>query len=315
MAPPRLLATLLLLCLMLTGLPVRAQDAIQLRLDRMAQRVKPGTLGVAILDLSSGKTWQVHADRGYPMMSVFKAPLGALVLSKVERHELSLEQTVTLTRADLRHGRSPIADGFQGEQQSFSLRELLRYAVSESDNTAADALLRVVGGPGELTRFLRAHGIEGMRSDRGEGEIYDDLMGVGALGGDAKAREKRGFAAYMLDPRDTTTPGAAATFLRKLWLGELLSKDGTKQLLALMTHTPPVRIEPGLGQGAMFAHKGGTSNTFEGVTAAFNDIGVVRFADGRVVIVAAFLTGSRWSEEKRTALFVELGRLLGDVGR
>ncbi|HEY9132351.1 MAG TPA: class A beta-lactamase [Dyella sp.] len=324
MAPPRLLATLLLVCLMLTGLPARAQDTVQLQLDRMAQRVKPATLGVAVLDLSDGRHWQVNADRGYPMMSVFKAPLGALVLSKVERGELSLEQTVVLTRADLRHGRSPIADAFRGESASFSLRELLRLAVSESDNTAADVLLRAVGGPGELTGFLRAHGIAGIRSDRGEGEIYNDTLGLSADGttpagetkADAAKRIRRGVAAYMSDPRDTATPVAAVMFLQKLWTGQLLSKDGTKQLLALMTHTSPVRIEAGLAEGATFAHKGGTSGTFDGMTPAYNDIGVVRFADGRVVIVAAFLTGSRWPEERRKGLFVELGRVLGsDLSR
>ncbi|BDU22262.1 class A beta-lactamase [Dyella sp. GSA-30] len=285
--------------------PVFATDAMQARLDAIAQRARPATFGIAVLDVQSGKTWQVHADRGYPMMSVFKAPLGAAVLAKVERGELSLAQKITLTRADLRHGRSPIADHFQGDSTTMTLRDLLAAAVNESDNTAADALLRLIGGPAKLTAFLRAHGIEGIRSDRGEGDIYNDVM---------TPNVQRGVATYMTDPRDTSTPIGAVDFLHKLWLNQLLSKESTQYLLSLMTNARPRRLETGLPKGVTFAHKGGTSDTFDGMTPAFNDIGIARWPDGHAVIVAGFLTGSRAPETERAALFDALGKAVGELG-
>jgi beta-lactamase class A len=294
------LAALLLACT-----PVFAADAMQSRLDSLAQRAKPGTFGIAVLDLQSGKSWQVNADRGYPMMSVFKAPLGAAVLAKVERGELSLAQKVTLTRADLRHGHSSIADNFKGDSTTMTLRDLLTATVKESDNTAADALLRLIGGPAHLTAFLRAHGIEGIRSDRSEGDIYNDVMGPDV---------QRGVATYMTDPRDTSTPTAAVDFLHKLWLNQLLSKESTQYLLSLMTHARPRRLETGLPKDVTFAHKGGTSDTFDGMTPAFNDIGIARWPDGHVVIVAGFLTGSRAPETERAALFDALGKAMGELG-
>lgn len=309
--------------LMLLALPAFA-DGLQDRLDALARRAQPAKLGVTVLDLRSGQAWRVGAGRAYPMMSVFKAPLGAAVLARVDRGELSLDQPVTLTRADLRLGRSAIVDHFRGESMRFTVRELLTAAVGDSDNTAADALLPLAGGPAGVTAYLRAHGIDGLRVDRGEGGIHRDVMGLDAHDqppahespAQADARIRRGYFAYMAGPRDTSTPDAAATFLRQLWQGRLLSPTSTHWLLDTMTHTQPFRIEPGLPQGVRFAHKGGTSATFEGTTAAFNDIGVIAWPDGHAVVVAAFLTGSKASAKERDALFAELGRAVaGQLGQ
>ena len=272
-----------------------------------------------MLDLQSGKSWRVNADRGYPMMSVFKAPLGAAVLERIERGSLSLAQTIALTPADLRPGPGPIRGELKGERTEFSVRRLLDAAVSESDNTAADALLELLGGPAVVTAFLRAHGIEGMRVDRDERTLAHDTNGLDAAAEtpppveSAKAelaRKRRGYAAYLADPRDTSTPDAAVNFLSKLWRGELLSRDSTALMLEMMTHSPtvPNRLKGGVPAGAKLAHKSGTSTTFEGITAAHNDIGVLSWPDGRSIVVAAFLTASPASEAARDAIFAVLTR-------
>lgn len=292
-------------------------DALSARLAALAERARPGTLGIAVLDLDSGATWRVGADRAYPMMSVFKAPLGAAVLERVDRGEFSLERTIALTPADLRAGPGPIRAELQGGRTEFSVRRLLAAAAGESDNTAADALVRLLGGPAAVTSFLRAHGIDGLRVDRDERTLAHDIDGL-AAGAEAPpadeppaaklARRRRGFAAYLVDPRDTSTPDAAVAFLRKLWRGELLSRESTALLLATMTNSPtvPHRLKGGVPPGVRLAHKSGTSITFEGVTAAHNDIGVLSWPDGHAVIVAAFLTASPAPERDRDAIFSTL---------
>ncbi len=57
-------------------------ERLQTRLEALAQHARPGVFGIAVLDLQSGAEWRVNADRVYPMMSVFKAPLGATVLGR-----------------------------------------------------------------------------------------------------------------------------------------------------------------------------------------------------------------------------------------
>jgi beta-lactamase class A len=56
------------------------------------------------------------------------------------------------------------------------------------------------------------------------------------------------------------------------------------------------------------ADKCGTSYTLEKTTAAYNDIGILSWPDGRAVAVAAFLTASTASKDERDALFAELAR-------
>ena len=119
---------------------IDAAHALQTTLNELAQRARPGELGISVLNLQTGASWWVNANREYPMMSVFKAPLGATVLAQIDAGILSYDQRVNIRRTDLRSGASEIRDQFTGDAMTFSVRQLLTLAVSKSDNTAADAL-------------------------------------------------------------------------------------------------------------------------------------------------------------------------------
>lgn len=300
-------------------LAAEAGNGLQASLDALAQRARPGLFGVAVLDLQSGAEWRVNADRAYPMMSVFKAPVAAAVLSRIDEGTLSLQQQVTLTRADIQDGSAVPSIGahFRGERMAFTVEQLLTAAVSESDNTAADALVRLIGGPGAVTAFLRKHGIDGMRVDLDEAgisRVFSGLQPGEQLSANesprqALQRRRRGYQAYLADPRNRSTPDAAIAFLRKLWRNELLSPVATQRLLTLMDgQTLPNRLRAGLPAGARWADKCGTSDTLDGETAAYNDIGILRWPDGHTIIIAAFLTASHATKEDRDGLFAELGR-------
>ena len=291
---------------------------LQGKLEALAKRARPGVLGVVVLDPRNGERWRVNAGRAYPMMSVFKAPVAAAVLARIDSGTLSMEKTVTLTRADLVGGSAVPSIGahFHGERMNFTVRQLLAAAVSDSDNTAVDALLRLVP-PHDVTAFLHAHGITGMRVDMGEASV-DRVFEQLAPGQQPPANEsdkeqelrlQRGYRAYLADPRNRSTPDAAADFLRQLQRGALLLPSSTRALLALMqAQTRPSRLRQGLPHGVQLADKCGTSYTLDGLTAAYNDIGILTWPDGRSVIVAAFLTASTASKAQRDALFAELAR-------
>ena len=241
------------------------------------------------------------------------------MLDQVDRGQLSLERMVTVRRAEVVAGSAVPSIGaqFQGEAMRFSVRQLLVAAVSESDNTAVDALLRLLGGPPVVARFLRRHGIDGMRVDLDEaavGRIFWQLQPGQSPPADETdpaqlARLQRGYQAFLNDPRNRSTPTAAVDFLAKLWRGQLLSAKSSRYLLDLMTaQTVPHRLRDGLPAGAALADKCGTSYTLEGRTAAYNDIGIVHWPDGRALIVAAFLTDSTATPAQRDALFAALAR-------
>ena len=301
-----------------------AHAALQARLDALAQHARPGTLGITVLDPQSGAEWHVNAGKAYPMMSVFKAPTAAAILARVDHGDISLEQRVTLTRAEVTGGSAVPSIGapFQGDSMSFTVRQLLTAAISESDNTAADALVKLAGGPAPVTGFLRAHGIEHMHVDideAGIARIFDQLGSrsqppTGETAAAEAQRLQRGYRAYLADPRNRSTPEAAVTFLHKLSRNELLSPTSTRYLLGLMeAQTVPNRLRAGLPAGMRLADKCGTSSTIDGRTAAFNDIGILTAPDGRSMIVAAFLTDSPATQAERDAIFAELSRDIAET--
>ncbi len=229
-------------------------DALQATLERFAQAARPGTLGVVVLDLERPARWQVNGTLPFPMMSVFKAPLGATVLDLAEQGRLPLGQRITITRDQLRGGHSPIRETFQGQQMSFTVDTLLRAAVSDSDNTAADALLRAVGGPAVVTSWLRAHGIEGMRVDMDEGEVSRIFGNLGASPApppaeSAQQRSRRlqgGLDAYLADPRNRTTPLAAA---------RIPAQAGRRRAAPTHRHAAPARAAAGSDAAAPAARR------------------------------------------------------------
>jgi len=292
---------------------------LQHSLEALAQQVRPATLGIAVLDLSTGASASVNAEVAFPMMSVFKAPVAAAVLSRIDDGTLSLKQRVSITRDQVQGGSAIPSVGahFHGERMDFTVEQLLKAAVSESDNTAVNALIRTVGGPDVVTAYLQAHDIKGMRVDldeAGMGRILGGLPPGGQVPDDeseaaASQRYERGYRAFLADPRNRSTPDAAVVFLQKLAGGELLSPASTQHLLALMeAQTIPNRLRAGLPSGPRFADKTGTSGALGQRTAAYNDIGIITWPDGRRVLVAAFLMDSAMTPQQRDRLFTEIAR-------
>ena len=78
----------------------------------IAERARPGVLGVGLMNLESGEVWLFNGDLRFPMQSVFKAPMVAAVLAEVDAGRLDLEQPITLTENDISPPHSPIADAW-----------------------------------------------------------------------------------------------------------------------------------------------------------------------------------------------------------
>ena len=290
----------------------------------IAARAAPGILGFGLMNLESGEYWVRLDNRTFPMQSVFKLPLGAAVLSEVDAGRLNLGEVLTIRAEDLSAPWSPIADAWPGKA-AYTVADLLTAAVSNSDNTAADMLMRRIGGPGPVTAWLVSKNVLEIRVDRYEREVQPDVAGMASFrpawkGADAfdaaqstvpPGQRRAAMLAYMADPRDSATPRGMLSFLRKLHEGDLLSEASTRRLLAIMAATPrgADRLKAGLPKDAVFAHKPGTSATDHGLNAAFNDVGIFTLRDRRRYAIAAFLTGSTASEADRAALFADLGRL------
>lgn len=300
-------------------------DGLDREIGKLAKRAAPGVLGVGLANLESGEHFTLNGDRRFPMQSVFKMALGAAALAEVEAGRLVLSDTCAITEEQLSAPWSPIGAGWPA-RRDYTYDELLTAAVSNSDNTAADVLMKRIGGPGAVTAWLQAKKVNEVRVDRYERDLQPEVYGMApfraawkdsaafdaAVATVAPAKRRAAMLAYMADPRDTATPRGMLGFLRRLEAGELLLPASSRRLLAIMAASPraPDRLKAGFPKDAVFAHKPGTSATDQGLNAAFNDVGILTLADKRRYAVAAFLSGSTATEPARAALLADVGKVI-----
>lgn len=311
--------------------PLTASRTPRLDMDRLndgvaalAARARPGVLGVGLMNLESGEHFTFNGDRRFPMFSVFKAPLGAATLAEVDARRLTLDEAVVLDEQDLSPPLSAVADAFPA-RRDYTLRQMLHAAVVDSDNTAADVVMKRIGGPGAVTAWLSSKRLPEIRVDRYERELAPEAYGMASFRPAWKgpgfraaydavpdARKMAAMRAFLTDPRDTATPRATLDFLARLDQGELLSPASTRLLIQMMRETPRAgdRLKAGFPADSVFAHKPGTSGLDLGISLAFNDVGILTLADRRSYAVAAYLSGSTATMEAQAALFAELGRLV-----
>ena len=231
-------------------------------LDPILEICRPagGRVGVAAAVLGGDPILEAHARDRFPMQSVYKLPIAMAVLAEVDRHKLDLDRIV---HVDPREYISPAQHSPLRDRHpvgaNVTLTELLRLAVSESDGTASDVLLRLAGGPGAVMNHLRAIGVTGMM-------VRDTEM---RLGQD-----------WKLQYANWTTPAAAVALLRALDASRGLSASSRVLLLKFMTEsaTSQTRIKGLLPPGTIAAHKTGSLGTRNGVSAATRDRVIARLA-------------------------------------
>ncbi|HEX6747643.1 MAG TPA: class A beta-lactamase [Longimicrobium sp.] len=306
------------------------QDTSAAALRREMERIAAAsgaTVGAAAIDLRTGEMVVVNGGERFPMQSVFKLPLAIALLRRVDAGQVRLDAEMPVAAADLRAGHSPIAERHPDDDARYTVRELLRLSTSESDNTAADLLLPLAGGPAGVTRTMRALGVTGVRVDRGEGRLALDFRGVLYVPGRepkrisdslaarvSDANRRAAMEAYLRDPRDTATPEGMARLLVSLARGRLLSPRSTALLLEMMTETRtgPNRLRGMLPAGARVAHKTGTAGDADGITAVVNDVGIVTLPDGRRVAIAVFTKRATRGQEAAERAIALISRAVYD---
>jgi beta-lactamase class A len=242
-----------------------------------------GRTGASVILLETGERASFRGREHFPMQSVYKFPIAMAVLREVDNGKLELDRPVRIDRREIVPPglHSPIRERFP-EGGSMPLREILRYAVSESDGTASDVLLRLAGGPAKVTAYLEGLGVHGVRVVTSEMEM---------------SRGRR------VQYRNWAQPDEMVALLRAFHQGRGLSAASATLLREWMTDTltGPKRLKGMLPESAEVAHKTGTSGTVRGFTAATNDVGIVTLPDGRHLAIAVFVSDSRAAIDAREA--------------
>ncbi|MEW4447791.1 serine hydrolase [Qipengyuania sp. JC766] len=266
-------------------------------------------LGIAVVDVATGRAADFNGREPMPQQSVSKMWVALAALDLADRGTLNLNEVATVRRQDLTLFHQPIREQVVS-QGSFraTYGELMRLAITGSDNTANDMLLRRVGGPKVVRSILAQKDIDGIRFGPGERLMqsgiaalkWDPSFSVGRSFYDARdmvpaAARREAFERYVDDPVDGATALAIARTLARLAKGDLLSPASTERLVGLMRQAKsgPNRLKGGAPSGWTVAHKTGTGQELatsgRKEQAGYNDIAILTAPDGRRYAVAVLI--------------------------
>lgn len=251
---------------------------------RVLEQRYGGRLGVAAIDTGSRRTIEYRAHERFPMCSTFKFLLCAAALHRIDAHAERLDRRIPYGPADLLEyapvTRAHVRDG------AMTLAALCAAAIEYSDNTAADLILKTVGGPAGVTRFARTLGDPITRLDRTEPALNTALPG---------------------DPRDTTSPAAMRELMAKILFGNVLTPGSRAHLEGWLAanKTGAERLRAGFPPNWRIGDKTGT-----GDHNATNDIAVVRPPGRAPLLVTAYYVGADATPQQRSATLAAVARTI-----
>jgi beta-lactamase class A len=259
----------------------QAQSSLELLRTELGQQAR---LGVAALDTGNGRSLRFDADSRYAMCSTFKLPLAAAVLAEADAGRLRLDDEIAFGDADLLDYAPIVRDNL--ERGRLPIERLAEAIVEVSDNSAANLLLRRIGGPAGLTAFIRRSGDQMTRLDRYEEALNSNLPG---------------------DSRDTTTPAAMLGLMQALLLGNVLTPPSRARLAGWMegATTGLKRLRAGLPPGWRAGDKTGN-----GANGAANDIAIAWPPGRRPILIASYISGTEVGEAARHAAHAAVGRIV-----
>jgi len=263
------------------GVDVPFADAV-----RRMEKATGGAIGVYAVDTETGRELAYRADDRFAMASTFKVLLAASVLAEVDAGRLLPDGAHGIEGVEIQP-HSPVI-GEMAAGGTLSLAELCEAVVTVSDNTAANMLLELIGGPAGLTGFLRRHGDPVTRLDRVETALNTNLRG---------------------DDRDTTTPRAMVLSLRRFLVDGALSERSSGKLrdLLVASRTGSTRLRAGLPAAWRAGDKTGT-----GMNGAVNDVAIAWPPGRRPVVIAVYMSGSDEDVATLSALHAAIASAIVD---
>ena len=247
-------------------------------------------LGVCLLDTETGETAGTRMDEFFAMCSTFKLAMVGACLREMDAGRLHANEVLSYRESDLLPWAPVTRENMAGS--GMPIAELAQAAQQFSDGTAANLLIRRLGGPAAVTRKFREMGDPVSRLDR-----YEPNLGM-VLSGDL---------------RDTTSPRAMARTVQRLVTGDLLSQSSRERLLGWMraTGTGPKRLRAGLPTEWAVGNKTGTGRD-AGVTNKCNDIAIAFPPKRAPIIVSAYYDSGEYTgqiEDRHQAVLAEVGRI------
>jgi len=230
-----------------------------------------GVMGVAILDLTDGRTMLLHADEVFPQASSIKITVLAELYRQAQSGKLKLTDVYTVDKADMVPD-SDIMGGLTPGVTRLALRDLATMMVAVSDNAATNVLIDRVGME-NVNAMLSSMGLKNTRLRR-------KMMDINA------AKQGR---------ENVSTPREMMTLLEAVYRGKIVNAELTKDLIAVLATHKDSAIRKAIPDTVVSADKPGE---LEAVRA---DSGIV-FAQNRPFVICVMTTYLRNEAEGEAAI-------------
>lgn len=241
-------------------------------------------IGVALLSAEGKILFEYQGHRRFPLNSTHKAFICGMALDLSEDHQLSFQKKLPIHTTEI-VSYSPITQN----KTAMDLTELCSAAVSHSDNTAANLIIKQLGGASTVTNYFKQSGLTQTRLDRTEPEMNHDNL-------------KKGL--------DLTTPIEAAWLLHQFIFGEQLNDRSKTQLTQWMLEDQVANdlLRSTLPKGWKIADKTGA-----GSEGSRSIISVFWKPNGTAYLLSIYLTNTQATMAERNQAIAEIGRIIFEL--
>lgn len=242
-----------------------------------------GRIGISVLNTQNDKVWSYKGDERFPLMSTFKTLACAKMLHDSNHDDVDVRKEFLIEKSSLIEW-SPITEKLTGS--TINLDKACEATMLTSDNTAANIVLKGIGGPKKLTEFLRSIGDKVTQINRIEPELNEAKSG---------------------DIRDTTTPNSLVHTLNKILLGDVLADKSAIQLRSWMEQNQisSSLIRSVLPKGWLIADRTGAGgNGSRGINA------MIWSHIHPPIIIVIYVTETELPLSERNHVIANIGRLL-----
>jgi beta-lactamase class A len=249
------------------------------------ERELNGRLGVFAANTADGAHLGYRAKERFPVCSTFKVLLVSAILERSMRNVGLMEQKIAYAQSDLVR-YSPITE--KHLEAGMTVEALCAAGLEFSDNTAANLLMRILGGPSAVTTYARSIGDREFRLDRWETELNSASPG---------------------DNRDTSTPESMGRSLQRLVLEGALGDHQKEQLRDWLrgNTTGATRIRAGVPTDWQVGDKTGS-----GSYGTANDIAVLWPPQRAPLVVAVYTTQHKKDATARNDVVAAAARIVID---
>ena len=242
-------------------------------------------IAVSIYDMNKKNVWSYRKTYPMPIMSTFKTLACANILYKSDSGLLDLNKEIEITKQDiLKDSWSPVLEKKAG--QKMTIKKLCDAMMMQSDNSAANIVLKEIGGPKKLTAFIKSQGFGKTNITRYEPFLNDVKKGTRS---------------------DTTTSREMVRILKKLLYDKKpLSENSRKQLLTWLEQNKvsDSLLRSIVPQSYFIADRTGGAKGARAINA------VVWNETSKPIIIAIYIAESKADMRKLNNAIISIGKYI-----